>query len=69
MLLNCRPARREAEIKGRRDAIEASRIDGLKESLDAVLFQERLFRLFCEKLDRFREDREGNESERSTMNS
>ena len=54
------PARGEAEIKGRRDAIEAGRIDGLKEALNAVLFQERLFRLFCSKLDRFR-DREGND--------
>ena len=43
----------EDKIRAQRDAIEALRVDGLRESLDAIIFQEELFSLFCQKLDDF----------------
>jgi hypothetical protein len=43
----------ESKIKAQRDAIEACRVDGLQESLEAIIFQEQLFSVLCSKLEEF----------------
>ena len=49
-------AREKEEIKLERDVIEADRIEGLKQSLDEVMFQEELFNIFCKHYKEFRNE-------------
>ena len=39
------------KIYEKRDFIEAHRVEGLKESLDVIVFREELFQIFCSKLN------------------
>ena len=43
----------ESEIKRKRDFIEATRVENLKETLKDILFKEDLFKTFCEHLKKF----------------
>ena len=43
----------ESDIKRKRDLIEATRVENLKETLKDILFKEDLFKTFCEHLKKF----------------